>query len=144
MQLVCQPNSLNRRSFSQQEIDELSEILTVQKNEGCWLPILPQKRRASGMSEVLRMDYFPLVGGAGSHCIQSSSQRMIDLALVALHHGDFATARERIELLTLLRIKHIVDPPLRRELALISCLRSRASLAASLWAAPSFSLFRLF
>jgi hypothetical protein len=42
MQLVCQPNSLNRRTFSQQEMDELSEILTVQKNEGCWLPILPQ------------------------------------------------------------------------------------------------------
>ncbi len=51
MQVVCQPNLLNRHSFSQQGIDELSEILTVQKNEGCWLPILPQKRRASGGSE---------------------------------------------------------------------------------------------
>jgi hypothetical protein len=51
MQLVCQPNLLNRHSFSQQGIDELSEILTVQKNEGRWLPILPQKRRASGGSE---------------------------------------------------------------------------------------------
>jgi len=36
MQLVCQPNLLNRHSFSQQGIDELSEILTVQKNEGRW------------------------------------------------------------------------------------------------------------
>jgi hypothetical protein len=51
MQLVCQPNLLNRHSFSQQGIDELSEILTVQKNEGRWLPILPQKRPASGGSE---------------------------------------------------------------------------------------------
>jgi hypothetical protein len=51
MQLVCQPNLLNRHSLSQKGIDELSEILTVQKNEGRWLPILPQKRRASGGSE---------------------------------------------------------------------------------------------
>jgi hypothetical protein len=34
MQLVCQRNSLNLRSFTVQEIDELSEILTVQKNTG--------------------------------------------------------------------------------------------------------------
>jgi hypothetical protein len=33
MQLACQCNSLNRRSFTMQEIAELSEILTVQKNE---------------------------------------------------------------------------------------------------------------
>jgi hypothetical protein len=32
MQLVCQRNSLNLRSFSVREIAELSEILTVQKN----------------------------------------------------------------------------------------------------------------
>jgi hypothetical protein len=32
MQLVCQRNSLNRRSFTFQEIAELSEILTAQKN----------------------------------------------------------------------------------------------------------------
>jgi hypothetical protein len=32
MQLVCQRNSLNLRSFTVQEIAELSEILTVQKN----------------------------------------------------------------------------------------------------------------
>jgi len=32
MQLVCQRNSLNRRSFTVQEIAQLSEILTVQKN----------------------------------------------------------------------------------------------------------------
>jgi len=32
MQLVCQRNSLNLRSFGVQEIAELSEILTVQKN----------------------------------------------------------------------------------------------------------------
>jgi hypothetical protein len=34
MQLVCQRNSLNLRGFTVQEIDELSEILTVQKNAG--------------------------------------------------------------------------------------------------------------
>ena len=34
MQLVCQGNSLNLRSFTVQEIAELSEILTVQKNAG--------------------------------------------------------------------------------------------------------------
>ena len=103
MQLVCQPNSLNRRSFSQQEIDERSEILIVQKNEGCWLPTLPQKRHDSGMQEIFcEWIISPLVGGAGSHCIQSSSQPMLDLALVALHHGNFASARERIEVLTLL------------------------------------------
>jgi hypothetical protein len=32
MQLVCQRNSLNLRSFAVQKIAELSEILTVQKN----------------------------------------------------------------------------------------------------------------
>jgi hypothetical protein len=32
MQLVCQRNSLNLRSFRVREIAELSEILTVQKN----------------------------------------------------------------------------------------------------------------
>jgi hypothetical protein len=32
MQLLCQRNSLNRRSFAVQEIAEVSEILTVQKN----------------------------------------------------------------------------------------------------------------
>jgi hypothetical protein len=39
MQLVCQPNSLNLRSFTVQEIAELSEILTVQKN--AWALIGP-------------------------------------------------------------------------------------------------------
>jgi hypothetical protein len=33
MQLVCQRNSLNLHSFAVQEIAELSEILTVQKND---------------------------------------------------------------------------------------------------------------
>jgi hypothetical protein len=32
VQLLCQRNSLNLRSFAVQEIAELSEILTVQKN----------------------------------------------------------------------------------------------------------------
>jgi hypothetical protein len=32
MQLVCQRNSLNRRSFTLQEIAEPSEILTLRKN----------------------------------------------------------------------------------------------------------------
>jgi hypothetical protein len=34
VQLLCQPNSLNLRSFTEQEIAEVSEILTVQKNNG--------------------------------------------------------------------------------------------------------------
>jgi len=34
MQLVCQRNSLNWRSFIVQEIAELSEILTLQKRQG--------------------------------------------------------------------------------------------------------------
>ena len=34
MQLVCQRNSLNRRDVTDQEIAELSEILTVQENKG--------------------------------------------------------------------------------------------------------------
>jgi hypothetical protein len=113
MQLVCQPNSLNRRSFSQQEIDELSEILTFQKNEGCWLPILSQKRRDSGMSELLRMDYFSSRWRRRVSLHPEFITPMLDLGLVSLHHGDFASARERIELLTLLRIKHIVNPPLQ-------------------------------
>jgi hypothetical protein len=33
MQLACQWNSLNRRGSTMREIAELSEILTVQKNE---------------------------------------------------------------------------------------------------------------
>jgi len=33
MQLLCQRNSLNLRSFAVQEIAEVSEILTVQKND---------------------------------------------------------------------------------------------------------------
>jgi hypothetical protein len=34
MQLLCQRNSLNLRSFTVLESAELSEILTVQKNDG--------------------------------------------------------------------------------------------------------------
>jgi hypothetical protein len=34
MQLLCQRNSLNLLSFRVQEIAEVSEILTVQKNDG--------------------------------------------------------------------------------------------------------------
>jgi hypothetical protein len=34
MQLLCQRNSLNLRSFTVQEIAEVSEILIVQKNDG--------------------------------------------------------------------------------------------------------------
>jgi hypothetical protein len=55
----------------------------------------------------------PLVGGAGSHCIQSSSQPMLDLALVAVYHRDLARALEGVELLTLLRNKHVVNPSLK-------------------------------
>ena len=39
MQLVCQRNSLNLRSFTLEEIAELSEILTVQKKTRTHLAI---------------------------------------------------------------------------------------------------------
>jgi len=34
MQLLCQRDSLNLHSFTVQEIAEVSEILTAQKNDG--------------------------------------------------------------------------------------------------------------
>jgi hypothetical protein len=43
MQLLCQRNSLNLRSFAVQEIAEASEILIVQKNDGA-LITFPQKQ----------------------------------------------------------------------------------------------------
>jgi hypothetical protein len=49
MQLVCQGNSLNLRSFTVQEIAELSEILTVQKNAGA----LISSSDSGGNSEAL-------------------------------------------------------------------------------------------
>ena len=38
-----------------------------------------------------------LVRGAGSPCIQSSSQPIVDLALVAAYHRDLARALEGVE-----------------------------------------------
>ena len=38
-----------------------------------------------------------LVRGAGSPCIQSSSQPIVDLALVAVYHRDLARALEGVE-----------------------------------------------
>ena len=55
----------------------------------------------------------PLVRGAGSARIQSSSQPMLALALVAVYHRDLARALEGIELFTLLRIKRVVNPSLK-------------------------------
>ena len=42
MQLLCQRNSLNLLSFAVQEIAELSEILTVQKNDGPLITFSPE------------------------------------------------------------------------------------------------------
>jgi len=56
MQLLCQRDSLNLRSFRVQEIAEVSEILIVQKNGGV-LITLPQKQL--NMEEGRR----PCVGG---------------------------------------------------------------------------------
>jgi len=52
MQLLCQRNSLNLRSFIVQEIAELSEILTVQQNTGgsARSESLVQKQRTSRKS----------------------------------------------------------------------------------------------
>jgi len=50
MQLVCQCNSLNPRSFTAQEIAELSEILTVQENKGGVLVAI-RLCRSSGLEE---------------------------------------------------------------------------------------------
>jgi len=51
MQLVCQRNSLNLRSFTLQEIAELSEILTVQKNAGALVSWFAEATQSGGRPE---------------------------------------------------------------------------------------------
>jgi hypothetical protein len=51
MQLVCQRNSLNRRSFSVREIAEFSEILTVQKNARARVSSSAEETQQGGRSE---------------------------------------------------------------------------------------------
>ena len=53
MQLVCQRNSLNRRSFTVQEIAELSEILMVQENERAVVSSFAELSQEGGRSETL-------------------------------------------------------------------------------------------
>jgi hypothetical protein len=53
MQLVCQRNSLNRHSFTVQEIAELSEILTVQKNARALVGPCAEATQQGGKSEPL-------------------------------------------------------------------------------------------
>jgi hypothetical protein len=52
MQLLCQRNSLNLRSFTVQEIAEVSEILTAQKNDGA---LITSSAEASQYSEGRRL-----------------------------------------------------------------------------------------
>jgi hypothetical protein len=54
MQLACQCNSLNRGSFTAQEIAELSEILTVQKNERARISPSAELSQEGSRSETLR------------------------------------------------------------------------------------------
>ncbi len=83
------------------------------ENEGCWFQFFRSSdttREAGGFGYLV---ISPLVRGAGSHCIQSSSQPMLDLALVAVYDRDLARALQGVELLTLLRIEHVVNPSLK-------------------------------
>jgi hypothetical protein len=54
MQLLCQRNSLNLRSFTVQEIAEVSEILTAQKNDGALITSFRRSKSILGRSEALR------------------------------------------------------------------------------------------
>jgi hypothetical protein len=54
MQLLCQRNSLDLRSFTVQEIAELSEILTVQKNDRA-KSLFPQKQLNREEGRLLRV-----------------------------------------------------------------------------------------
>jgi hypothetical protein len=88
---------LNRRSFTQQAIAEVSEILTVQKTKRAWFQFF---RSSDTIGAVGGFAYYlSFVRGAGSPCIQSSSQPMLDLALIAVYHRDLARALEGVELL---------------------------------------------
>jgi hypothetical protein len=53
MQLLCQRNSLNLRSFRVQEIAEVSEILTAQKNDGALITSSAEVTQYGGRSEAL-------------------------------------------------------------------------------------------
>jgi hypothetical protein len=53
MQLLCQRNSLNLRSFTVQEIAEASEILIVQKNDGALITLSAEATQYGGRLEVL-------------------------------------------------------------------------------------------
>jgi hypothetical protein len=53
MQLLCQCNSLNLRSFTVQEIAEASEILIVQKNDGALITLSAEATQYRGRLEVL-------------------------------------------------------------------------------------------
>jgi hypothetical protein len=54
MQLLCQRNPLNLRSFAVQEIAEVSEILTVQKNDRALITSSAEATEEEGRSEALR------------------------------------------------------------------------------------------
>ncbi len=54
MQLLCQRNSLNLRSFTVQEIAEVSEILIVQKNGGVLITSSAETTQYGGRSEAFR------------------------------------------------------------------------------------------
>jgi hypothetical protein len=54
MQLLCQRNSLNLRSFTVQEIAEASEILIVQKNDGALITSSAEATQYGGRPEALR------------------------------------------------------------------------------------------
>jgi hypothetical protein len=54
MQLLCQRDSLNLRSFTVQEIAEVSEILIVQKNSGILITSSAEATQYGGRSEACR------------------------------------------------------------------------------------------
>jgi len=74
MQLVCQRNSLNRRDVTDQEIAELSEILTVQENKRrsphCQSRVqMPRTRGEAWQSRMYLNAYVPPL----THSINASS-----------------------------------------------------------------------
>jgi len=53
MQLLCQRDSLNLRTFTVQEIAEVSEILTAQKNDGALITSSAEVTQYGGRSQAL-------------------------------------------------------------------------------------------
>ena len=107
MQVACQRQFIesaqlypagNCRSFRNPDRSE---------NEGCWFQFFRSSDTIGEAGGFAYLVISPLVRGAGSPCIQSSSQPMLDLALVAVYERDLARALEGVELLTLLRIEHV-------------------------------------